>query len=134
MSISLDQKVAIVTGAGAGLGAAYAGALAAAGAAVVVNDVSEAAAQAVVARIQAAGGRAVAAVAPVGSAEVARSSARLSHPSPDRAPDALAITVPLLAAGTLRLKPHREFALTDAARAHALLESGDVREKVVLRA
>lgn len=70
----------------------------------------------------------------VGSAEVARSGARLSHPSPDRAPDALAITVPLLAAGTLRLKPHREFALTDAARAHALLESGDVREKVVLRA
>ncbi|OJX65274.1 MAG: dehydrogenase [Micrococcales bacterium 73-13] len=70
--MSLDQKVAIVTGAGAGLGAAYAGALAAAGAAVVVNDVSEAAAQAVVARIQAAGGRAVAAVAPVGSAEVAQ--------------------------------------------------------------
>ena len=43
MSISLDQKVAIVTGSGAGLGAAYAKALAAAGAAVVVNAVSEAA-------------------------------------------------------------------------------------------
>jgi len=71
MPISLDQKVAIVTGSGAGLGAAYAKALAAAGAAVVVNDVSEAAAAAVVAEITAAGGRASAVVAPVGSSAVA---------------------------------------------------------------
>ncbi|HWL03155.1 MAG TPA: SDR family NAD(P)-dependent oxidoreductase, partial [Microbacteriaceae bacterium] len=69
--MSLDQKVAIVTGSGAGLGAAYAKALAAAGAAVVVNDVSEAAAAAVVAEITAAGGRASAVVAPVGSSAVA---------------------------------------------------------------
>jgi NAD(P)-dependent dehydrogenase (short-subunit alcohol dehydrogenase family) len=40
MTCRLDSKVAIVTGAGNGLGRAYALALAAAGAAVVVNDVS----------------------------------------------------------------------------------------------
>jgi len=72
MSISLDHKVAIVTGSGAGLGAAYAKALAAAGAAVVVNDVSESGAAAVVAEIRAAGGRARAVVAPVGTSTVAQ--------------------------------------------------------------
>ena len=40
-AISLDGKVAVVTGAGRGLGQAYAVALAAAGAAVVVNDVDD---------------------------------------------------------------------------------------------
>jgi 3-oxoacyl-[acyl-carrier protein] reductase len=72
MSLSLADKVAVVTGSGAGLGAAYAKALAAAGAAVVVNDVSDEAAGDVVAAIRAAGGRATAVVAPVGSAEVAQ--------------------------------------------------------------
>jgi len=72
MSISLGQKVAIVTGSGAGLGAAYAKALAAAGGAVIVNDVSDSAAAAVVAEIQAAGGRASAIVAPVGTSAVAQ--------------------------------------------------------------
>ena len=42
-SRSLDGKVAAVTGSGRGLGRAYAVALAQAGAAVVVNDVDEAA-------------------------------------------------------------------------------------------
>jgi 3-oxoacyl-[acyl-carrier protein] reductase len=72
MPISLDGKVAIVTGAGAGLGAAYAQALAAAGAAVIVNDVSADAADGIVAAIRAAGGRAAAVVAPVGTSEVAQ--------------------------------------------------------------
>jgi len=72
MSISLAGKVAIVTGSGAGLGAAYAKALAKAGAAVVVNDVSAAAAAGVVDEIKAAGGQAVAVVAPVGTSEVAQ--------------------------------------------------------------
>jgi NAD(P)-dependent dehydrogenase (short-subunit alcohol dehydrogenase family) len=69
--IRLDGKVAIVTGAGRGIGLAVATALAGSGAAVVVNDVDEAAAVAAVAAIAAAGGRAVAAVAAVGTAEAA---------------------------------------------------------------
>jgi 3-oxoacyl-[acyl-carrier protein] reductase len=72
MTLSLADKVAIVTGSGAGLGAAYAKALAAAGAAVVVNDVSGEAADAIVAEIESAGGRALPVVAPVGSSATAQ--------------------------------------------------------------
>jgi 3-oxoacyl-[acyl-carrier protein] reductase len=57
----LAGKVAIVTGASKGIGAAIAAAFGAAGAAVVVNYASsQAGADAVVARVRAAGGRAVA--------------------------------------------------------------------------
>lgn len=69
--IRLDKAVAIVTGAGRGLGRAYAEALAGAGAAVVVNDVDQGAADEVAAAITSAGGRAVAEVAAVGSTEAA---------------------------------------------------------------
>ena len=62
----LDGKVAVVTGAGRGLGRAYAAALARAGASVVVNDVDGDAARAVAQEI---GG--VAEVCPVGSTEAA---------------------------------------------------------------
>jgi NAD(P)-dependent dehydrogenase (short-subunit alcohol dehydrogenase family) len=62
----LAGRVVVVTGSGRGLGRAYALAVAAAGAAVVVNDVDADAADAVVAEIVAAGGRAVPVVAPVG--------------------------------------------------------------------
>jgi NAD(P)-dependent dehydrogenase (short-subunit alcohol dehydrogenase family) len=74
MSISFDGRVAIVTGAGGGLGRQYALALAARGAKVVVNDfgrpASEGAkeihaADAVVAEIRAAGGTAIASHASV---------------------------------------------------------------------
>lgn len=68
---ALDGKVAIVTGSGQGLGLAYASELARQGAAVVINDVNEAAAQNAVATIEAAGGKATAVVAPVGSTETA---------------------------------------------------------------
>jgi len=59
MSGICEGRVAIITGAGGGLGAAHARVLAAEGACVVVNDINEAAAAEVVAQITAAGGKAV---------------------------------------------------------------------------
>ncbi len=56
----------------------------------------------------------------------------LSAPTPDRAPDALDRTMPLLASGALRLRAQRLLPLSDAAAAHALLEGGQVHEKLVL--
>jgi len=70
--MSLDGKVAIVTGSGRGLGLAYAQELARQGASVVINDVSEDAAAEAVAAIEAEGGKAVAVVAPVGPTETAK--------------------------------------------------------------
>lgn len=59
MSGILEGRVAIITGAGGGLGAAHARVFAAEGCAVVVNDINTEAAQAVVNEIVAAGGKAV---------------------------------------------------------------------------
>ena len=82
MSITLNGQVGIVTGAGGGMGRAYAMELAHRGAAVVVNDYgggvlgeqngSVGPAAAVVAEIVAAGGQAVASGVAVGSAASAR--------------------------------------------------------------
>jgi NAD(P)-dependent dehydrogenase (short-subunit alcohol dehydrogenase family) len=69
--MSLDGKVAIVTGSGRGLGLAYAQELARQGASVIVNDVDQAIADAAVASIADAGGTAIAVVAPVGPTETA---------------------------------------------------------------
>ncbi|SEG92265.1 NADPH:quinone reductase [Actinacidiphila yanglinensis] len=65
-------------------------------------------------------------------AGAAAAGALMSQPGPGRAPDALAVTMPMLAAGTLRLKRHRSLPVRQAAEAHGLLASGGVRDKIVL--
>lgn len=65
----LDGKVAIVTGAGAGLGRAYAQLLAREGASVVVNDYAREPADQVVSEIRHEGGKAASSVSDVGRIE-----------------------------------------------------------------
>lgn len=79
MSYDFSGKVAVVTGAGGGIGQAYAESLAAAGAAVVVADINASAATAVAAGITDAGGTALACtvdVADPASAEAMATTAR----------------------------------------------------------
>lgn len=72
MTVSVEGKSAVVTGAGAGLGRSEALALAAAGAAVVVNDYDKDAAHAVVEEIIAAGGQATAVAGDISSWSLAQ--------------------------------------------------------------
>lgn len=68
-TVKLDQQVALITGAGRGMGREHALELARLGAAVVVNDIAADEADAVVAEIRAVGGRAVASHHSCGTAE-----------------------------------------------------------------
>src|SRR5258708_4880679 len=56
----------------------------------------------------------------------------LSEPTPDRAPGALEETIALLADGRLRLRAHKSMPMQQAAEAHRQLESGNVRERIIL--
>lgn len=65
-------------------------------------------------------------------AGAAAAGARMSDPGPDRAPDALDVTMPLLANGSLRLKAHLAMPIQDAPEAHRRLASGETHDKIVL--
>jgi len=58
----------------------------------------------------------------------------LSVPTPDRAPEAVDQTMPLLASGALRLRRQRQLPMAEAAEAHRLLDNGEAHEKRVLEA
>jgi NADPH:quinone reductase-like Zn-dependent oxidoreductase len=57
---------------------------------------------------------------------------RFSVGTPDRAPDALDIGMPLLASGELRLRSQQSVPMSSAAEAHRLLEEGQVHHKLLL--
>jgi len=58
----------------------------------------------------------------------------LSMPTPDRAPEAVDQTMPLLASGALRLRRQRQLPMATAAEAHRHLENRETTEKLVLEA
>ena len=77
MSISFDGRVAIVTGAGGGLGREHALALAKRGAKVIVNDLGSGA-EAVAQEIKAAGGEALASIGSVTDFEAVQATVKLA--------------------------------------------------------
>ncbi len=57
---------------------------------------------------------------------------RFSVATPDRAPDAVDLGMQLLAKGELRLRSQESVSMSDASRAHRLLEEGRTRRKLLL--
>jgi NADPH:quinone reductase-like Zn-dependent oxidoreductase len=57
---------------------------------------------------------------------------RLSQPTPERAPEALSVTMPMLASGTLTLKPRTVLPMQRASEAHAAMEAPGGHRKIVL--
>ena len=57
---------------------------------------------------------------------------RLSAPTPNRAPEAVDQTMPLLASGELRLRSQQCLPMSSAAEAHRLLETGEAHQKLLL--
>jgi len=124
MSIRFDDRVAIVTGAGNGLGRSHALGLAARGAKVVVNDLggardgsgsSASAAETVVAEIEAAGGEALANAADVTNADEVQAMVASAHERWGR------VDILVNNAGILRDKSFQKMALDDffrVARVH----------------
>lgn len=80
---SLQDRVALITGAGAGLGRAYALLLAARGAQVVVQDIDRATAEETAAAIRAQGGRAVAAACDIADPPALAPALRAAGIAPD---------------------------------------------------
>ncbi|GAA0598377.1 NADP-dependent oxidoreductase [Kribbella sandramycini] len=56
----------------------------------------------------------------------------MSTPGPDSSPDGVGTVLELVAAGKLRLRDSVTYPMADIAKAHADLETGGVRQKVVL--
>jgi NADPH:quinone reductase-like Zn-dependent oxidoreductase len=75
------------------------------------------------------GARVVTLADPAGAAAA---GARMSASGSTLATDALAVTMPLLASGSLRLKTLRSLPLAEAAEAHRLLATGETHDKIVL--
>jgi NAD(P)-dependent dehydrogenase (short-subunit alcohol dehydrogenase family) len=116
--VTLAGRVALVTGAGRGIGRAIATRLAAEGAAVIVGDIDEASAGRVAAEITANGGRAVAVGIDVGDqASVAAACARGRQACGD-------IDILVNNAGIYRSTPLLEFALDDWHRSLAVNLTG----------
>jgi NAD(P)-dependent dehydrogenase (short-subunit alcohol dehydrogenase family) len=100
--LRFDGRVAVVTGAGTGIGAAHARLLAARGACLVVNDLDGEAARTIVAEIEANGGRAVAVPADISQVDHANAIVAAAIDAFDR------IDVVVNNAGLLRAAPFGE--------------------------
>jgi NADPH:quinone reductase-like Zn-dependent oxidoreductase len=71
-------------------------------------------------------------VVTIADPEAAQLGVAFSAGTPDRAPEALDQTMPLVASGALRLRRQRHLPMQQASEAHRLLEHGGAHDKFVL--